>query len=381
MVDKVKRMSRSDQKRAFFTLFALFVAAIIIVPVASAENVTTPYITIDPIGNHTIDEIFFIHGTTNLPAHETLILQIYTTNFNPGGAGSGYRSDNISVQPGENGVNTWSCNATTSLWETWLGPVPDAVPGQYLVGVYSPLVPVGPEQLFYILPSGTIIPRGTTVPAATFGYIRNTSGTAPLFVQFVDTSAGGPTSWLWSFGDGSTSTSQNPSHIYTSAGTYRVTLTAINAAGSNTTSEPGVISVNTLPASPPQTPVFPHASPVASFAYTTTGSSGLLVKFEDTSTNSPSAWYWTFGDGSTSASQNLSHTYTSAGTFTVTLTAINAAGSNTTSVSLNLPAGDESTQSLLVPPSTTQAASLPAAMTVTVLAAMVILSSLYRRKT
>jgi PKD repeat protein len=60
-----------------------------------------------------------------------------------------------------------------------------------------------------------------------------TSGTAPLTVNFTDLSTGSPTSWSWNFGDGGTATTQNPSHAYTAAGTYNVTLTATNACGSD----------------------------------------------------------------------------------------------------------------------------------------------------
>jgi hypothetical protein len=51
-------------------------------------------------------------------------------------------------------------------------------------------------------------------------------GTAPLAVRFTDLSIGGPTSWLWRFGDGATSTEQNPSHEYSTPGYYTVTLAA-----------------------------------------------------------------------------------------------------------------------------------------------------------
>jgi hypothetical protein len=54
-------------------------------------------------------------------------------------------------------------------------------------------------------------------------------------MQFVDTSSGSPTSWSWDFGDGSTSTAQNPSHTYAAAGPYSVKLTATNSGGSNQT--------------------------------------------------------------------------------------------------------------------------------------------------
>ena len=60
-----------------------------------------------------------------------------------------------------------------------------------------------------------------------------TSGDAPLTVNFTDQSSGSPTSWSWNFGDSGTSTAQNPSHVYTGAGTYTVTLTVSNACGSD----------------------------------------------------------------------------------------------------------------------------------------------------
>jgi PKD repeat protein len=73
------------------------------------------------------------------------------------------------------------------------------------------------------------------------------SGNAPLTVNFTDQSTNGPTSWSWDFGDLGTSTSQNPSHVYSSAGTYTVTLTATNSAGSDAEVKTGYITVNTPP--------------------------------------------------------------------------------------------------------------------------------------
>jgi PKD repeat protein len=337
-------------KILFLTFIAIFFMAMIIVPLASADNVnvtpnTTPYITIDPIGNQTIDEVFFINGTTNLPANsEPLLLDIYTSNMNPGGAGSAF-SSNVSIQPGETGINFWSCNVTSSLWETFGPgiqqiPIPDAEPGQYIVEVNAFTEPVVATQLFSLLPSERKITPLLTVPVAAFGFFGNRTtepyDMAPLTVQFVDTSVNSPTSWFWSFGDGSSSTLQNPSHTYTAAGTYTVTLTVTNAAGSNTTfTKFDIITTDYGLASVTSTSIFPpNASPVASFEYITTGASEiapLTVAFFDTSVNSPTSWFWSFGDGSTSPSQNPSHAYTSAGSYTVTLTAINAVGSNTSS--------------------------------------------------
>lgn len=78
----------------------------------------------------------------------------------------------------------------------------------------------------------TVAVQGSTAPDAEFTY----SKTASLTYEFTDESTGVPTSWSWDFGDGHTSTAQNPSHVYAIAGVYTVTLTATNASGSDAVS-------------------------------------------------------------------------------------------------------------------------------------------------
>jgi PKD repeat protein len=159
----------------------------------------------------------------------------------------------------------------------------------------------------------------TVTPTALFKSTV-TSGYEPLTVQFVDASTNSPSSWVWSFGDGSTSTLQNPSHTYTATGTYAVTLTATNSIGSNTVTQPGYITVNA-------------AVPVSSFtANVTSGVVPLTVQFTDTSNNTPTGWYWTFGNGGTSTSENPVYTFSSVGSYAVSLGATNSAGSNTTTI-------------------------------------------------
>jgi PKD repeat protein len=83
---------------------------------------------------------------------------------------------------------------------------------------------------------------GGTAPTAAFSGTP-TSGSAPLTVSFTDLSTGSPTSWAWTFGDGGTSTAQNPSHTYSEPGTYTVTLTATNAYGSDVETKVGYVVV------------------------------------------------------------------------------------------------------------------------------------------
>ena len=88
-----------------------------------------------------------------------------------------------------------------------------------------------------------------SIPSA--GFSSNaTVGKSPLAVNFTDRSTNSPTSWLWEFGDGSTSTEQNPSHTYTAARLYTVNLTAYNSDGNSTITKSGYIEVVDIPELP-----------------------------------------------------------------------------------------------------------------------------------
>jgi serine protease len=86
-------------------------------------------------------------------------------------------------------------------------------------------------------------------PTANFS-ANPASGEAPLNVQFTDTSnsnGGTITSRQWNFGDGGTSTSQNPSHTYNDEGTFTVTLTITATNGTDTETKTGLITVSAAP--------------------------------------------------------------------------------------------------------------------------------------
>ena len=138
-------------------------------------------------------------------------------------------------------------------------------------------------------------------------------GCAPLSVNFIDASVdnGAPIiSWLWDFGDGTTSTDQNPSHTYDTTGNYTVSLTVTDSFG-NTDTDVFTNMVQAIGAKPNfqanQTLIQPNTS----------------VTFTDSTIFGAPAtgWLWDFGDGSpTSTAQNPSHTYTTSGNYTVSLT-------------------------------------------------------------
>jgi PKD repeat protein len=110
---------------------------------------------------------------------------------------------------------------------------------------------------------------------------------------------------------------QNPTVTYSTAGTYNVTLTATNAGGSGVLTKTAYITVNV----PVTVPEF--------IASSTNILQGGSVVFTDQSTNNPTSWSWSFPGGtpSTSTAKNPTVTYSTAGTYNVTLTATNAGGS------------------------------------------------------
>lgn len=87
-----------------------------------------------------------------------------------------------------------------------------------------------------------------SAPAVVAGFTGTPlSGVAPLEVAFTDTSSGSPDTWAWDFGDGGTSTSQNPTHEYLTAGTYDVELTASLGGSSDTTTKTAYVLVSAVP--------------------------------------------------------------------------------------------------------------------------------------
>lgn len=137
-------------------------------------------------------------------------------------------------------------------------------------------------------------------------------GTVPLRVNFTDTSIGGPTKWVWDFGDGKMDTlSGNPNHTYYQPGKYTVGLRIEKMSANDSTSKLNYIVVNDT-----------DDALKANFSGAPrSGVNPLSVTFKDLSSGNPDTWNWSFGDNSTSNEQNPIHTYSVSGLYTVELTA------------------------------------------------------------
>jgi PKD repeat protein len=151
-------------------------------------------------------------------------------------------------------------------------------------------------------------------PAAAFS-ADVTTGEVPLTATFSDESSLAE-SWLWDFGDGTTSTDLNPEHTYSVPGTYTVTLTVTNTYGSDIETKTGYIIAGADPVS-----AFEVDSDINYLSHE--------FSFVDRSLYIPSSWLWDFDDGTISTDQNPEHTFSAARSYWVTLTVTNTYGSST----------------------------------------------------
>jgi len=149
------------------------------------------------------------------------------------------------------------------------------------------------------------------------------SGEAPLAVSFSGIASGGqaPYTFRWSFGDGGTSTDQNCSRSYATAGNYTVTLTVTDRSAATASS-----SVTVRATAPVVTVLSANG-----LGSPSTGRAPLFVQFAATAGggSAPYVYHWGFGDGTSSNRQNPAHTFSSAGTYTVTLTVTDARAART----------------------------------------------------
>jgi PKD repeat protein len=163
-------------------------------------------------------------------------------------------------------------------------------------------------------------------------------------VQFTNQSTGNFTSVVWDFGDETTSSDLNPSHTYTDARTYTVSLTVSGPDGSDTETKVSYIKLF-IPHDPnadfTREPISINAPTTVQFIDTSTCQATLLNyvdgailtgSIECASHGGITTWTWDFGDGTQSNEQNPVHIYQSSGPFTVSLTVTGPGGSDTKTI-------------------------------------------------
>lgn len=170
------------------------------------------------------------------------------------------------------------------------------------------------------------------IPSANFSTGNVCLGMATTFFNQSTLAGGGTVSCLWNFGDGNTSTDQNPSHTYSAAGSYQVSLTATSVNGCANSI---IIPVEVYPL-----PVVNFSAPDACI-----NTQAFFTDLSSVPNGSPiTQWTWNLGDSTLTQSQNPAHQYAAPGTYNITLSVTSLNGcSNTLSDSIRIfPAPDPS---------------------------------------
>jgi gliding motility-associated-like protein len=152
------------------------------------------------------------------------------------------------------------------------------------------------------------------VPVADFIADSVCTGTAS---SFTNTSSSYATNFAWDFGDGGTSTQQNPSHTFSTTGNQTVSLTVTTTFGCTQSITQNVVALD---------------APLAAFTQQAILCATHNVQFTNLSTNNPNQFDWSFGDGGTSTATNPGHIFSAPGTFDVMLIATNSIGCPDTSI-------------------------------------------------
>ncbi len=254
-------------------------------------------------------------GSTSTASTASATLVTYTFNFGDGTAAVASSTPTTTHSYASAGSYTASLKVTDSL-------------GQTSVDVAQQVITV------------TAAPSSPTLLPPTAGLSASpASGTTPLVVSFSGGASTTPnsgatiSSYTFNFGDGSASVTQSSptvSYTYTTAGNYTASLVVTDSDGQTSTNS----AQQTIQVTAPGTPT--SAAPTAGLsASPTSGTSPLVVSFNGASSTTPnsgatiSSYTFNFGDGSASVTQSsptVSYTYTTAGTYTASLTVTDSTG-------------------------------------------------------
>ncbi|NLZ31394.1 MAG: PKD domain-containing protein [Methanomicrobiales archaeon] len=247
------------------------------------------------------------HRTASVPAYGYAYSSVYGKGAEFPVDALTYTTYHVSINPGY--VAVYNIN-----WDLLSTASHDYSNGHIVIGYHN--VGEWGVRANTLIMSSISVDAPSTVPTVNFAAYPP-SGHAPLMVSFTDLSQGDISSRYWEFGDGNTSTLQNPAHIYTSPGSYTVNITVTSNDVNYTVSKPDFIT-----ALPPQVNANFIANPVS-------GDTPLVISFTDVSDEDVSSWFWDFGDGNTSTLQNPVHTYSLPGIYTVSLSIEYDGGSDT----------------------------------------------------
>ncbi len=208
----------------------------------------------------------------------------------------------------------------------WLSedPISGTVPINQCVVVDVTFDSTGPEPGVYnaglVITSNdpdtpeVTIPATMTVlaPAAIADVTYTVTGTQVVF----DATASGeaPLTYAWTFGDGGTSSLQDPTHVYALTGCYTPTLSVSNECGQDTWQEQICVCEALAGADFDWAPPAPGVGRVISFTGSITAGSPPLV------------WQWDFDDGATGDGQSVLHAFTTADDHLITMTVTNGCG-------------------------------------------------------
>jgi PKD repeat protein len=285
---------------------------------SSLSNLTHTYTN---AGNYSVTLVASGAGGTN---SLTLTNYVVVTNAPPPPVVADFAADQANGgAPLLVNFTNLSTGATNYLWDfgdgnssTLLNPTNTYTnAGSYSVTLGA----TGPGGTNAITLTNYILVTNLPTPPVTADFTAGpTNGPTPLFVTFTNLSTGA-TNYEWAFGDGKLSTALNPTNTYTNAGTYSVTLLATGPGGTNELTLTNYIVVT----NPPPPPV------AANFvAAPTNGVAPLTVTFTNLSTGATN-YLWDFGDGDQTVAPDPIHTYTNAGSYSVTLTAFTTTETNT----------------------------------------------------
>jgi gliding motility-associated-like protein len=267
---------------------------------AQTSTATDPATTYPTSTNYTV--ILSVQSSFGCAASIQKIISFptITTNFTG--------PDTVCVAAAANFQNTSAPAPTTNSWNFGDGStstVANPTKTYPTAGLYSVKLV---NQYATCIDSITKNIRVIDRPTPDFTAVNTIACRPNLTTNFTDITVGG-VSWLWNFGDGGTSTLQNPAHTYTTQGEFDVTLTVTNAAGcSNTITKPKFVRITRpVPAINGMTAqgcVPFNFSPVANV----------------NAVDGVASYFWDFGDaGATSTSPTPSHTYNTQGNYTVKL--------------------------------------------------------------